>query len=185
MRDVRFSCAGACADAGASDSQSLDAMLELLSIAGDRSLPAAMLQLVPPAVRSPILLLCLGCNWSPLPRVATRKPPGAQGCCCCPQAGRVPWEPSRARWGLQPGHAMAPIACARHPLSTPRPHLVHTSVCPPAQWQTIPTLPPAVRALHQFNSSVMEPWDGPANVAFTDGTVVGCVLDRNGLRPCR
>ena len=44
---------------------------------------------------------------------------------------------------------------------------------------------PAKRAFYRFHSSLMEPWDGPASVAFTDGTVIGAVLDRNGLRPSR
>jgi glutamate synthase (NADPH/NADH) large chain len=42
-----------------------------------------------------------------------------------------------------------------------------------------------LRAFYEFHSCLMEPWDGPACVAFTDGTVVGAVLDRNGLRPSR
>ena len=44
---------------------------------------------------------------------------------------------------------------------------------------------PQRRAFYRFHASLMEPWDGPASVAFTDGTVVGAVLDRNGLRPGR
>jgi len=44
---------------------------------------------------------------------------------------------------------------------------------------------PARRAFYEYHSSLMEPWDGPASIAFTDGTVVGAVLDRNGLRPSR
>ncbi len=44
---------------------------------------------------------------------------------------------------------------------------------------------PARRAFYQFHASLMEPWDGPACVSFTDGTVIGAVLDRNGLRPGR
>jgi glutamate synthase (NADPH/NADH) large chain len=44
---------------------------------------------------------------------------------------------------------------------------------------------PARKAFYEFHACVMEPWDGPACVAFTDGTVVGAVLDRNGLRPSR
>ena len=44
---------------------------------------------------------------------------------------------------------------------------------------------PARRAFYRYHASLMEPWDGPAAVAFTDGTVVGAVLDRNGLRPAR
>ena len=48
-----------------------------------------------------------------------------------------------------------------------------------------PEMDPARRAFYGFHASLMEPWDGPAAVAFTDGTVVGAVLDRNGLRPAR
>ncbi len=44
---------------------------------------------------------------------------------------------------------------------------------------------PARRAFYEYHSSLMEPWDGPAAVCFTDGTVIGAVLDRNGLRPSR
>src|SRR6059036_933965 len=38
---------------------------------------------------------------------------------------------------------------------------------------------------YEYHGSLMEPWDGPASIAFTDGTVIGAVLDRNGLRPSR
>lgn len=55
----------------------------------------------------------------------------------------------------------------------------------PEAWENNPTMDPARRAFYEFHSSVMEPWDGPACVAFTDGTRVGAVLDRNGLRPAR
>src|SRR5439155_519665 len=44
---------------------------------------------------------------------------------------------------------------------------------------------PARRACTEYHASLMEPWDGPASIAFTDGTVIGAVLDRNGLRPSR
>ena len=44
---------------------------------------------------------------------------------------------------------------------------------------------PAKGAFYRFHSALMEPWDGPASIAFTDGTVIGAVLDRNGLRPSR
>src|SRR6266705_6950818 len=44
---------------------------------------------------------------------------------------------------------------------------------------------PARKAFYQFHATLMEPWDGPACVAFTDGTLIGAVLDRNGLRPSR
>ena len=41
------------------------------------------------------------------------------------------------------------------------------------------------RAFYEYHSCLMEPWDGPASIAFTDGTYIGAVLDRNGLRPSR
>src|SRR3546814_8195601 len=46
-------------------------------------------------------------------------------------------------------------------------------------------MPDWKRDFYRFHSSVMEPWDGPASIACTDGTVIGAVLDRNGLRPSR
>jgi glutamate synthase (NADPH/NADH) large chain len=55
----------------------------------------------------------------------------------------------------------------------------------PEAWQNHTEMDPARRAFYGFHASLMEPWDGPAAVAFTDGTVVGAVLDRNGLRPAR
>jgi len=55
---------------------------------------------------------------------------------------------------------------------------------PPA-WENDVTLSDEVRDFHRFHATVMEPWDGPASVAFTDGEVIGAVLDRNGLRPSR
>ncbi|WP_229075785.1 glutamate synthase large subunit [Actinoplanes sp. DH11] len=55
----------------------------------------------------------------------------------------------------------------------------------PEAWENDPDMDPARRAFYRFHASLMEPWDGPAAVAFTDGTVIGAVLDRNGLRPGR
>jgi glutamate synthase (NADPH/NADH) large chain len=55
----------------------------------------------------------------------------------------------------------------------------------PEAWENNSTMEQARRAFWQFHASLMEPWDGPACVTFTDGTVVGAVLDRNGLRPGR
>src|SRR5271165_4605648 len=52
-------------------------------------------------------------------------------------------------------------------------------------WERHPSMDPARRAFYQYHSSLMEPWDGPASMTFTDGTIVGAVLDRNGLRPSR
>ncbi|MGH3549040.1 MAG: glutamate synthase central domain-containing protein, partial [Pseudonocardiaceae bacterium] len=55
----------------------------------------------------------------------------------------------------------------------------------PEAWENHTEMDPARRAFYEFHSTLMEPWDGPALVAFTDGTVIGAVLDRNGLRPAR
>ena len=55
----------------------------------------------------------------------------------------------------------------------------------PEAWENHTEMDPARRAFYEFHAALMEPWDGPANVAFTDGTLVGAVLDRNGLRPGR
>ncbi len=55
----------------------------------------------------------------------------------------------------------------------------------PEAWENHPTMDPARRAFYRYHASLMEAWDGPAAVAFTDGRVIGAVLDRNGLRPAR
>ena len=55
----------------------------------------------------------------------------------------------------------------------------------PEAWENHATMDPARRAFYQYHSMLMEPWDGPAAVSFTDGTLVGATLDRNGLRPGR
>ncbi|PID50003.1 MAG: glutamate synthase large subunit [Proteobacteria bacterium] len=55
----------------------------------------------------------------------------------------------------------------------------------PEPWAKHENMDPAKRAFYQYHSCLMEPWDGPAALGFTDGTVVGATLDRNGLRPSR
>ena len=55
----------------------------------------------------------------------------------------------------------------------------------PEAWQQRPDMSPDKRAFYEYHSCLMEPWDGPASIAFTDGTCIGAVLDRNGLRPSR
>ena len=55
----------------------------------------------------------------------------------------------------------------------------------PEAWDADRTMNPDKRAFYEYHASLMEPWDGPAAVAFTDGKVVGATLDRNGLRPAR
>ena len=55
----------------------------------------------------------------------------------------------------------------------------------PEPWEKHETMDPAVRDFYRYHASLMEPWDGPASIAFTDGRQIGAVLDRNGLRPSR
>jgi len=55
----------------------------------------------------------------------------------------------------------------------------------PEAWQKHERMPQEKRDFYEYHSCLMEPWDGPASIAFTDGTVIGAVLDRNGLRPSR
>ena len=55
----------------------------------------------------------------------------------------------------------------------------------PEAWQQDPAMAAEKRAFYEYHSCLMEPWDGPASIAFTDGTYIGAVLDRNGLRPSR
>ncbi|MFV0428051.1 MAG: glutamate synthase large subunit [Arachnia sp.] len=63
------------------------------------------------------------------------------------------------------------------------PHAVLMMI--PEAWQSHAEMDPARRAFYEYHAAVMEPWDGPACVAFTDGTIIGGSLDRNGLRPGR
>ena len=63
------------------------------------------------------------------------------------------------------------------------PHAVLMMV--PEAWENAPDMDPVKRDFYAFHSTVMEPWDGPACVTFTDGSLIGAVLDRNGLRPSR
>jgi glutamate synthase (NADPH) large chain len=63
------------------------------------------------------------------------------------------------------------------------PHAVLMMI--PEAWERHESMDPARRSFYQYHASLMEPWDGPASMTFTDGTVIGAVLDRNGLRPSR
>src|SRR5215472_8552600 len=65
----------------------------------------------------------------------------------------------------------------------PLPHAVLMMI--PEPWENHEQMDPALKAFYRFHATLMEPWDGPALIAFTDGTVIGAVLDRNGLRPGR
>jgi glutamate synthase (NADPH) large chain len=63
------------------------------------------------------------------------------------------------------------------------PHAIMMMI--PEPWPKNGEMDDARRAFYQFHSSLMEPWDGPASIAFTDGRQIGAILDRNGLRPSR
>jgi glutamate synthase (ferredoxin) len=63
------------------------------------------------------------------------------------------------------------------------PHAVMMLI--PEAWSGHESMPAEKKAFYEYHSTVMEPWDGPASVAFTDGRNIGAVLDRNGLRPSR
>jgi len=55
----------------------------------------------------------------------------------------------------------------------------------PEAWDNNDDMDPAKKAFYEFHASMMEPWDGPASISFTDGKIIGATLDRNGLRPSR
>ena len=63
------------------------------------------------------------------------------------------------------------------------PHAIMMMI--PEPWSKHETMSDARMAFYEYHSTLMEPWDGPASIAYTDGTVVGAILDRNGLRPSR
>ncbi len=55
----------------------------------------------------------------------------------------------------------------------------------PEAWDGNEQMDPVKKAFYEFHASIMEPWDGPASISFTDGKIIGATLDRNGLRPSR
>jgi len=63
------------------------------------------------------------------------------------------------------------------------PHVVMMMI--PEPWSNHESMSDEKKAFYEYHSTLMEPWDGPASIAFTDGSIVGAVLDRNGLRPSR
>lgn len=63
------------------------------------------------------------------------------------------------------------------------PHVMMMMI--PEPWENHQSMSMEKRAFYEYHSSLMEPWDGPASIAFTDGNKVGAMLDRNGLRPSR
>ena len=63
------------------------------------------------------------------------------------------------------------------------PHAIMMMI--PEPWANHTTMSDEKKAFYEYHSCLMEPWDGPASIAFTDGKKIGAVLDRNGLRPSR
>jgi glutamate synthase domain-containing protein 2/glutamate synthase domain-containing protein 1/glutamate synthase domain-containing protein 3 len=63
------------------------------------------------------------------------------------------------------------------------PHVMMMMI--PEAWEKDKDMSPEKRAFYEYHGAIMEPWDGPASVAFTDGEIIGATLDRNGLRPSR
>jgi len=63
------------------------------------------------------------------------------------------------------------------------PHAVMMMI--PEPWQNHESMSPEKKAFYEYHRCLMEPWDGPASISFTDGIRIGAVLDRNGLRPSR
>ncbi len=63
------------------------------------------------------------------------------------------------------------------------PHAIRMLI--PEAWQNDRLMDPDLRAFYEYHAMMMEPWDGPAGVAFCDGRLIGATLDRNGLRPAR
>ena len=88
--------------------------------------------------------------------------------------------PRRDELGLRDARQRARAARPRRPR---RRHAL-AMLIPPA-WQDDPELPDDVRSFYRFHAGLVEPWDGPAGIVFSDGAIVGAGLDRNGLRPLR
>ncbi len=65
----------------------------------------------------------------------------------------------------------------------PLPHVMMMLI--PEAWDGNEQMDPVKKAFYEFHASLMEPWDGPASISFTDGKIIGATLDRNGLRPSR
>jgi glutamate synthase (NADPH) large chain len=91
-------------------------------------------------------------------------------------------------WPLIP-HGQSDTACIDNALEIlvaggyPLAHAMMMLI--PEAWAENPLMDPERRAFYEYYAALMEPWDGPASIAFTDGRQIGATLDRNGLRPAR
>ena len=95
----------------------------------------------------------------------------------------VPAASRSARQGASDSASFDEVLELLHLCGRSLPHAVLMMI--PEAWENNTEMDPARREFYEFHASLMEPWDGPACVTFTDGTVIGAVLDRNGLRPAR
>ena len=91
-------------------------------------------------------------------------------------------------WPLIP-HGQSDTACLDNALEVllaggyPLAHAVMMLI--PEAWSGNDLMDPKLKAFYEYHAALMEPWDGPAAIAFTDGRQIGATLDRNGLRPAR
>ncbi len=101
--------------------------------------------------------------------------------------GNVNWLRARGLRALEPGGSdSALLDNALEQLVRGGRDVRHaTAMLLPEAWEADATRDAAVRNFYRYHSTLMEPWDGPAAIVFTDGRVVGAALDRNGLRPLR
>src|SRR5579859_358081 len=97
---------------------------------------------------------------------------------------RLPAEVRPVIW--QEGSDSTSLDEALHLLERSGRNVLHAlSVLMPTAWENNAGLSPDVQAFYRYHAPIVEPWDGPAALAFSDGRFVGAALDRNGLRPCR
>jgi glutamate synthase (ferredoxin) len=97
---------------------------------------------------------------------------------------RLPAEVRPVIW--QEGSDSTSLDEALHLLERSGRNVLHAlSVLMPTAWEGHKELSPEVQAFYRYHAAMVEPWDGPAALAFSDGRYVGAALDRNGLRPCR
>ena len=141
-------------------------------------------------IRSPAGTVRIHTATSPTTARSTRSAATRTGCMPArPTSSRQPSAKTSARSARSSIPTAATRAC-----STTRsncsylsgrslPHAVMMMI--PEPWSNHDTMDDHKRAFYQYHSSLMEPWDGPASISFTDGTQIGAVLDRNGLRPGR
>jgi glutamate synthase domain-containing protein 2/glutamate synthase domain-containing protein 1/glutamate synthase domain-containing protein 3 len=97
---------------------------------------------------------------------------------------RLPAEVRPVIW--EEGSDSTSLDEALHLLERSGRNVLHAlSVLMPTAWENNAGLSPEVQAFYRYHAPMVEPWDGPAALAFSDGRFVGAALDRNGLRPCR